>query len=366
MISTAKLVRPILYVEPLGQNRYAPVAPQGGRIRYALERRAPSSPANPARPGPLRTRQRVLRHGRIRDGQVMPTGGTGGDGDADHDRPCRRHRMERAQPQGAACRRPVSGAARASRSTPRSAKPLILFAGGSAPVSIDIKAAPASGSFDGVANFSQNSFFDGQLTFNSPSLRRMLEWSRTDLPPGALDRLGRAVGQDHRQPQAAQVRQCRGHARRQSGRRRARPVARRGRAGDQRHAGLRPARPALLPGGLHAVHAGLGFGARRDRRRLRREIQSRHPPFSGQGDGRRFLLHATSRRRRRSRATSPRSTFPMRRSSAAPCRPASATTARATAAISRCGCWPATSIPPLPRHSPSRCAWCRPARPRRR
>ena len=28
VISTAKLVRPILYVEPLGQNRYAPVAPQ--------------------------------------------------------------------------------------------------------------------------------------------------------------------------------------------------------------------------------------------------------------------------------------------------------------------------------------------------
>ena len=55
---------------------------------------------------------------------------------------------------------------------------------------------------------------------------------------------------------------------------------------------------------------------------------------SGQGDGRRFLLHATSRRRRRSRATSPRSTFPMRRSSAAPCRLASATTARATAATS--------------------------------
>ena len=64
-----------------------------------------------------------------------------------------------------------------------SAKPLILFAGGSAPVSIDVKAAPASGSFDGVANFSQNSFFDGQLAFNSPSLRRMLEWSRTDLAP---------------------------------------------------------------------------------------------------------------------------------------------------------------------------------------
>ena len=66
-----------------------------------------------------------------------------------------------------------------------SPRPLILFAGGSAPVSIDIKAAPASGSFDGIANFSQNSFLDGQLAFSSPSLRRMLEWSRTDLAPNA-------------------------------------------------------------------------------------------------------------------------------------------------------------------------------------
>ena len=66
-----------------------------------------------------------------------------------------------------------------------SAEPLVLFAGGSTQMSIDVKAAPASGSFNGVANFSSNSFFDGQLAFNSPSLRRMLEWSRTDLPPVA-------------------------------------------------------------------------------------------------------------------------------------------------------------------------------------
>ena len=65
-------------------------------------------------------------------------------------------------------------------------------------MSIDVKAAPASGSFDGVANFSQNSFFDGQLAFNSPSLRRMLEWSRTDLAPdpstGSIALSGKITG----------------------------------------------------------------------------------------------------------------------------------------------------------------------------
>jgi AsmA protein len=66
-----------------------------------------------------------------------------------------------------------------------SAQPLMLLAGGTAPLTFNVKAAPASGSFDGTANLSENSFVNGQATFSSPSLRRMLEWSRTDLPPGA-------------------------------------------------------------------------------------------------------------------------------------------------------------------------------------
>ena len=183
VISTAKLVRPILYVEPVGPNRYAPVAPKGGRIRHALEGGARDRRREPGRPGRLRAGQRVVRHGRVRDGQVVATGRRRRRR-ADHHRACRRHRMERAQPRGIAFGNGIWRGENFSIDA-SSAKPLILFAGGSAPVSINVKAAPASGSFDGVANFSQNSFFDGQLTFNSPSLRRMLEWSRTDLPPDA-------------------------------------------------------------------------------------------------------------------------------------------------------------------------------------
>ena len=174
-------------------------------------------------------------------------------------------------------------------------KPLILFAGGSAPVSISIQAAPVSGSFDGVASFSENAFFNGQLTFNSPSLRRMLEWSRTDLPPGAS-----------------------------SG-----PVALSGKiSGDRKRLKLDNAEITLdgNPGagvlelaigeGVPAISGTLAFeqldlrsflaaftpftpgsdsvpGG--DRRRLRREIQSRHPPLERQGDGRRFFVQQRRR-----------------------------------------------------------------------
>jgi AsmA protein len=60
-------------------------------------------------------------------------------------------------------------------------QPLILFAGGNAPVSLGMKSAPLTVSFDGTANISEGAFVDGTVKFSSPSLRRMLEWSRADV-----------------------------------------------------------------------------------------------------------------------------------------------------------------------------------------
>ena len=57
-----------------------------------------------------------------------------------------------------------------------SAAPLLLLAGGTSAVSASFKAAPANFSFDGNAGLAQNAFFDGQAQFNTPSLRRALEW----------------------------------------------------------------------------------------------------------------------------------------------------------------------------------------------
>ena len=69
-----------------------------------------------------------------------------------------------------------------------SSQPLMLMAGGSAQVQGSMKSTLLSGSFAGLANFSGEAYFEGQASLASPSLRRMLEWSRTRIAPG------RAIG----------------------------------------------------------------------------------------------------------------------------------------------------------------------------
>jgi AsmA protein len=66
-----------------------------------------------------------------------------------------------------------------------SPKPLVLFAGGTAPLTLSFKAAPATFSFDGTASMSENAYFDGQAKFSAPSLRRVLEWAQAGIAPGA-------------------------------------------------------------------------------------------------------------------------------------------------------------------------------------
>jgi AsmA protein len=66
-----------------------------------------------------------------------------------------------------------------------STKPLLLAAGGPAPVTLNVKAAPATFSFDGTASLSANAYVDGQVKFSAPSLRRALEWSGAGIAPGA-------------------------------------------------------------------------------------------------------------------------------------------------------------------------------------
>lgn len=64
-------------------------------------------------------------------------------------------------------------------------EPLFLAAGASAPLSVTMSSAPMGGSFQGTANLAGETYFDGALKLSSPSMRRMLEWSRTDIAPGA-------------------------------------------------------------------------------------------------------------------------------------------------------------------------------------
>jgi AsmA protein len=182
VISTAKLVRPVLYVNEVSPNRYAPVAPKIGRIRHAIEKARATVAENPNSPNFSELASDSFGTVEFSDGQIVDA--AGGDNGAIVTG------LGGAIEWGALNRSAslsMNGIWRGENFSieASSARPLVLFAGGSAPVAINIKAAPASGSFDGVVNLSENSFFNGQVTFISSSLRRMLEWSRSDLPPGA-------------------------------------------------------------------------------------------------------------------------------------------------------------------------------------
>ena len=65
------------------------------------------------------------------------------------------------------------------------AAPLLLIAGGSSAVAVSLKSTLVEASFEGSANLSGEAYFDGPAKLASPSIRRMLEWSRTQIAPGA-------------------------------------------------------------------------------------------------------------------------------------------------------------------------------------
>ncbi len=65
------------------------------------------------------------------------------------------------------------------------ARPLVLLAGGTGPLSVNLKSAPASFAFDGTASLSGDTFLAGSARFASPSLRRMIEWSASETTPGS-------------------------------------------------------------------------------------------------------------------------------------------------------------------------------------
>ena len=180
-ISTAKLVRPVLYVHQVSPDRYAPVAPKVGRIRHALDKVQEAVAKDASNPDLSNIDAETFGTVEFTDGQIVDDAQSDGaivTGLAGAIEWSALNRGGKLSANGVWRGEDFSLEA-------SSGAPLLLFAGGAAPVSFNLKAAPVSGSFDGVANLSSNSFFNGQVTFSSPSLRRMLEWSRADLPPGA-------------------------------------------------------------------------------------------------------------------------------------------------------------------------------------
>lgn len=180
--STARLVRPTIRVERTASGFYLPPLPSGGRITRSIDTARGVVTANPQKPDLGRLPSDPFGTVEFRDGRVVASAG-GKDTEI----------LSSLSGQ-------VNWAAMNSEATLTatgiwrgesvqidfsSARPLVLFAGGVAPVTFAFKAAPATLSFDGVASMSENAYLDGQAKFAAPSLRRLLEWSQAGIAPGA-------------------------------------------------------------------------------------------------------------------------------------------------------------------------------------
>ena len=64
-------------------------------------------------------------------------------------------------------------------------QPLLLLAGAASPVTATLKSSPLNLTYEGNANLGHDGFVQGKGSLDSPSLRRMLEWSGNDISPGA-------------------------------------------------------------------------------------------------------------------------------------------------------------------------------------
>ncbi|MCX7304332.1 MAG: AsmA family protein [Hyphomicrobiales bacterium] len=62
-----------------------------------------------------------------------------------------------------------------------SPSPLLFLGGGTAPVAISMKSAPASLSFEGMASLAHSGYVEGSASFSAPSARKLFEWSGAQL-----------------------------------------------------------------------------------------------------------------------------------------------------------------------------------------
>jgi AsmA protein len=180
--TTARLVRPTIRVERTANGFYLPPLPTGGRISRSIDTARGVVTANPQKPDLGKLPSDPFGVVEFRDGRVV----TSADG-KDTEILSGLNGQVNWEAMNSDASLTASGIWRGEsvQLDFSTAKPLVLFAGGSAPVTLSFKAAPATFSFDGTASMSDNAYFDGQAKFAAPSLRRVLEWSQAGIAPGA-------------------------------------------------------------------------------------------------------------------------------------------------------------------------------------
>ncbi len=182
VFSTARLVRPTLHLSAGEGGMSLPVSPNAGRIARSIETAREAVSADPGKP----------------DLRVLPADPFGTvafvDGRIVADRGGKEEEMVTSVAgalEWPALDRParlsLSGIWRGENVVleANAAQPLVLLAGGDAPLSVSVKSPPAGLSFDGIANLSVNSYVLGAVKFASPSLHRLVQWSSQGSLPGS-------------------------------------------------------------------------------------------------------------------------------------------------------------------------------------
>lgn len=199
VFSSTRLIRPTVRVSPTGGKLLLPVSPGGGRIARSIEAAQAAVRANPSAPDLRNIPSDPFGMVEFVDGRiVVKRGGKDQEIVTSLAGAVNWTALDRG---GTLTATGIwRGESVALELT--MAKPLVLFAGGTAPLAIRFKAAPATLTFEGSANLSHDSYFEGPLSFSSPSLRRMLEWSteQTTTSPalGPIAVTGRIAGNAQR------------------------------------------------------------------------------------------------------------------------------------------------------------------------
>lgn len=182
VFSTARLIRPTLRVDRTGKGFFMPALPSGGRITRSIDTARGVIGANPANPDTGRLPNDPFGTVEFRDGRVI----TAADGKEAEILTSLNGHVDWATLNGGGTLS-ASGIWNGESVSVdiASAKPLLLLAGGTAPLTVSMKSTPATFSFDGTVNVSENSYIDGLAKFSAPSLRRALDWSGTTTASGA-------------------------------------------------------------------------------------------------------------------------------------------------------------------------------------
>ncbi|MBL8583020.1 MAG: AsmA family protein [Rhizobiaceae bacterium] len=179
--SNVRLIRPTLRVDRLDASRYAPEWPAGGRLAAAVEKARRIVAENATAPALEDMPEDAFGRLSFEDGRVVSPSASGEDvivTDLDGEIAWLNLDTGLTATAKGIWR---NEAVQLEMASPR---PLLLIAGGQAPLTFSVTSAPATASFDGVAEFGENGFFSGQAKFAAPSMRRVLDWWETAVTPG--------------------------------------------------------------------------------------------------------------------------------------------------------------------------------------